>query len=82
MDVIGFDFHFSILLKGLNRRRPTPHGHGSTDCFVSILDVQLIQGLVEVDWFWLTITGLFLLKWHSISGKLLVIFRLFLEIVN
>ena len=81
MDVIGFDFQFSILLKGLNRRRPTPHGHRSADCFVSILDVQLIQGL-EVDWLWLTITGLFLLKWHSISGKLLVIFRLFLEIVN
>ena len=25
------------------------HGHGSADGFVPVLDVQLIQGLVEVD---------------------------------
>ena len=33
-----------------------PHGHGSADCFVATLDVQFIQGLVEVELFLLTFT--------------------------
>jgi hypothetical protein len=31
-----------------------PHGHGTADGFVPVLDVQLIQGLVEVELFRLT----------------------------
>ena len=31
-----------------------PHGHGTADGFVSVFDIQLIQGLVEVDLFRLT----------------------------